>query len=133
MPAEGHYVPPALFGPVPRGDSLARDEVFGPALSLMPFEDEADAVRIANASEFGLGSAVLTRDLARGERIAAEDLDAGMAFVNTNVRSDSRLPFGGVKHSGYGRELTAFGIREFVNIKSVLVHQSGTPPHRGSE
>ena len=86
-------------------------------------KDEADAVRIANASEFGLGSAVMTRDLARGERIAAEDLDAGMAFVNQNVRSDPRLPFGGVKDSGYGREVSDFGIHEFCNIKTVLVHE----------
>jgi succinate-semialdehyde dehydrogenase/glutarate-semialdehyde dehydrogenase len=76
---------------------------------------------------------VLTGDLKRGERIAVEELEAGMSFVNQNVRSDPRLPFGGVKHSGYGRELTAFGIREFVNIKSVLVHESGSAVHRGSE
>jgi succinate-semialdehyde dehydrogenase/glutarate-semialdehyde dehydrogenase len=83
--------------------------------------DEGEAIAIANASPFGLGSGVLTRDLARGERIATEELEAGMSFVNQNVRSDSRLPFGGVKHSGYGREVSMFGIREFVNIKSVLV------------
>jgi succinate-semialdehyde dehydrogenase/glutarate-semialdehyde dehydrogenase len=83
--------------------------------------DEAEAIAIANASPFGLGAGVLTGDAARGERIAAEELEAGMAFVNQNVRSDSRLPFGGVKHSGYGREVSHFGIMEFVNIKSVLI------------
>ena len=87
-----------------------------------PTADQDEVWRIANASPFGLGSAVLTRDLARGERIAAEELDAGMAFVNQNVRSDPRLPFGGVKDSGYGREVSDFGIHEFCNIKTVLVH-----------
>jgi succinate-semialdehyde dehydrogenase/glutarate-semialdehyde dehydrogenase len=84
-------------------------------------QDEADAIRIANESRFGLGSGVITRDLARGERIAADELAAGMSFVNENVRSDPRLPFGGVKDSGYGRECSRFGIHEFVNIKTVLV------------
>jgi succinate-semialdehyde dehydrogenase / glutarate-semialdehyde dehydrogenase len=83
--------------------------------------DEADAIRIANASRFGLGSGVLTENLERGERIAAQELEAGMCFVNANVRSDPRIPFGGVKESGYGRECSYFGIREFTNIKSVLV------------
>ncbi len=109
------------------------EEVFGPVAAIIEARDEADAIRIANDSEFGLGSGVLTTDLQRGERIAVEELEAGMSFVNQNVRSDPRLPFGGVKHSGYGRELTAFGIREFVNIKSVLVHESRSAVHRGSE
>ena len=109
------------------------EEVFGPVAAVIEAQDEADAIRIANDSEFGLGSGVLTADLENGERIAVEELEAGMAFVNQNVRSDPRLPFGGVKHSGYGRELTSFGIREFCNIKSVLVHESGAEPHRGSE
>jgi succinate-semialdehyde dehydrogenase/glutarate-semialdehyde dehydrogenase len=95
--------------------------VFGPVAAIIEARDEADAVRIANDSQFGLGSGVVTANLDRGERIAAGMLEAGMSFVNDNVRSDSRMPFGGVKHSGYGRECSAFGIREFVNIKSVLV------------
>jgi succinate-semialdehyde dehydrogenase/glutarate-semialdehyde dehydrogenase len=95
--------------------------VFGPVAAIIAAEDEADAIRIANASEFGLGSGVLTSDLDRGRRIAAEELEAGMSFVNENVRSDPRTPFGGVKHSGYGRECGVFGIHEFVNIKTVHV------------
>jgi succinate-semialdehyde dehydrogenase/glutarate-semialdehyde dehydrogenase len=83
--------------------------------------DEADAIWIANDSAFGLGSGVLTSDLDRGERIAVEELQAGTSFVNENVRSDPRMPFGGVKDSGFGREGGAIGIREFVNAKSVHV------------
>ena len=99
--------------------------MFGPVAAIIAADDEADAIRIANASEFGLGSGVLTRDLDRGRRIAAEELEAGMSFVNENVRSDPRTPFGGVKHSGYGRECAAFGIREFVNIKTVAREADG--------
>jgi succinate-semialdehyde dehydrogenase/glutarate-semialdehyde dehydrogenase len=88
---------------------------------VIPVRDEAEAIRVANASRFGLGAAVFTRDAARGERIAAEELEAGACFVNAFVKSDPRLPFGGIKESGYGRELASFGIREFVNIKSVYV------------
>jgi succinate-semialdehyde dehydrogenase/glutarate-semialdehyde dehydrogenase len=97
------------------------EEVFGPVASLIAARDEEDAIRLANQSRFGLGAAVFTRDAARGERIAADRLEAGACFVNAFVRSDPRLPFGGIKESGYGRELAAFGIREFVNVKTVYV------------
>jgi succinate-semialdehyde dehydrogenase/glutarate-semialdehyde dehydrogenase len=78
-------------------------------------------IAIANDTVFGLGGGVITRDLARGERIAAERIESGSVFVNDAVRSDPQLPFGGVKESGYGRELSSYGIKEFVNIKSVVV------------
>ena len=117
----GAWYPPTVLADVRPGQPAYDDEVFGPVAAIIAAEDEADALRIANASPFGLGSAVMTTDLARGERIAAEELDAGMAFVNTNVRSDARLPFGGVKHSGYGREVSEFGLYEFTNVKAVLV------------
>ena len=84
-------------------------------------EDAEDAVRIANDSAYGLGAAVFSSDTARARQIATDALEAGVCAVNTFVRSDPRLPFGGVKDSGYGRELSEFGIREFVNIKSVSV------------
>jgi len=103
------------------GQPAHDEEVFGPVAAIIVADDEKDAIRIANASEFGLGSGVLTNDVDRGRRIAAKELDAGLSFVNENVRSDPRMPFGGVKHSGYGRECGAFGIREFTNIKSVHV------------
>jgi succinate-semialdehyde dehydrogenase / glutarate-semialdehyde dehydrogenase len=109
------------------------EEVFGPVAAVIEASDEEDAIRIANDSQFGLGSGVITNDLARGERIAAEEIDAGISFVNENVRSDPRLPFGGVKQSGYGRECSYFGIREFTNIKTVLVHKDGSGLQTGSE
>jgi succinate-semialdehyde dehydrogenase/glutarate-semialdehyde dehydrogenase len=117
----GAWYPPTVLGGVVAGQPAHDDEVFGPVAAIIEAADERDAIAIANASEFGLGSGVLTGDLSRGERIAAEELDAGLSFVNENVRSDPRMPFGGVKHSGFGRECGGFGIREFVNIKSVLI------------
>jgi succinate-semialdehyde dehydrogenase/glutarate-semialdehyde dehydrogenase len=97
------------------------DELFGPVAAIIPVSDEEEAIRVANDSPFGLGAAVFTADAARGEEIAARRLEAGCCFVNAFVRSDPRLPFGGVKESGYGRELGAYGIKEFVNIKTVYV------------
>ena len=117
----GAWYPATVLTNVHPGQPAHDEEIFGPVASIIEARDEAEAIRIANDSEFGLGSGVLTGDLARGERIAAQHLEAGMSFVNTNVRSDPRLPFGGIKHSGYGRECGEFGIHEFVNIKTVLV------------
>jgi succinate-semialdehyde dehydrogenase/glutarate-semialdehyde dehydrogenase len=97
------------------------EELFGPVAAILPARDEDEAVRIANDTGFGLGAAVFTGDVERGERIAADRLAAGSCAVNDYVRSDPRLPFGGIRQSGYGRELSAFGIREFVNVKAVSV------------
>ncbi len=119
----GAWYPATVLTDVKPGQSAHDEEVFGPVAAIIEARDEDDAIRIANDSEFGLGSGVITSDTGRGERIAAELLDAGMSFVNENVRSDPRIPFGGVKHSGYGRECSHFGIHEFVNIKSVLVRE----------
>jgi succinate-semialdehyde dehydrogenase/glutarate-semialdehyde dehydrogenase len=118
----GAWYPATVLTDVKPGQPAHDEEIFGPVAAIIEAPDEATAIRIANDSEFGLGSGVLTSDLARGERIAAEALEAGMSFVNVNVRSDPRLPFGGVKHSGHGRECADFGIYEFVNVKSVVVH-----------
>ena len=117
----GAWYPATVLTNVHAGQPAHDEEVFGPVAAIIAAEDESDAIRIANASEYGLGSGVLTGDLDRGRRIAAEELEAGMSFVNENVRSDPRMPFGGVKHSGYGRECSEYGIREFTNIKSVHV------------
>jgi succinate-semialdehyde dehydrogenase/glutarate-semialdehyde dehydrogenase len=118
---EGAWYPATVLSGVRPGMAAYDEEVFGPVAAVIEARDEADAVRIANDSRFGLGSGVITKDLAKGERIAARQLEAGLSFVNANVRSDPRMPFGGVKESGYGRECAEFGIHEFVNIKSVLV------------
>ncbi|MGA7324709.1 MAG: aldehyde dehydrogenase family protein, partial [Rhodomicrobium sp.] len=117
----GAWYPPTVLTNVRKGQPAHDEEVFGPVAAVIEARDEQDAIDIANDSPFGLGSGVITTDLARGERIAADFLEAGISFVNDNVRSDPRMPFGGVKHSGYGRECSHYGIHEFVNIKSVLV------------
>jgi succinate-semialdehyde dehydrogenase/glutarate-semialdehyde dehydrogenase len=121
----GAWYPSTVLANVLPGQPAHDEEVFGPVAAIIAADDEADAIRIANASEFGLGSGVLTSDLDRGRRIAARELEAGLSFVNENVRSDSRTPFGGVKHSGFGRECSSYGIREFVNIKTVHVKPMG--------
>ncbi len=117
----GAWYPATVLTNVLPGQAAHDEEVFGPVAAIIAAEDERDAIRIANSSEFGLGSGVLTGDVDRGRRIASQELEAGLSFVNENVRSDPRMPFGGVKHSGYGRECSKFGIREFTNIKSVHV------------
>ncbi len=104
------------------------EEMFGPVAAIIAARDEPDAIRIANNSSFGLGGAVFTRDLARGEMLASEAIEAGLVFVNAPVESNPKLPFGGIKESGHGRELSSFGIHEFVNIKTVVV-----APHGGAD
>jgi succinate-semialdehyde dehydrogenase/glutarate-semialdehyde dehydrogenase len=120
-PGRGAFYPPSVLADVRPGMPAFDEELFGPVASLVPAKDESDAVRLANHSVFGLGAAVFTRDAERGERIARDELRAGSCFVNAFVRSDPRLPFGGIKESGYGRELAAFGTREFVNVKTIYV------------
>ncbi len=117
----GAFYPPTVLTNVKKGMPAYDEELFGPVAAIIPVKDEAEAIRVANDSFFGLGAAVFTRDVEKGERIAAEELEAGSCFVNTFVRSDPRLPFGGIKESGYGRELSHYGIKEFVNIKTVYV------------
>jgi succinate-semialdehyde dehydrogenase/glutarate-semialdehyde dehydrogenase len=116
----GAFYPPTVLAGVKPGNAAFDEELFGPVAALIEAKDEADAVRLANATTFGLGAAVFTRDLKRGERVARQ-FESGAAFVNSLVASDPRLPFGGVKESGYGRELGSFGIKEFVNVKSVYI------------
>ncbi len=120
-PGPGAFYPPTVLDDVRPGMPAYDQELFGPVAAIITAEEEADALRLANDSSFGLGAAVFTRDAERGERIARDGLDAGACFVNAFVKSDPRLPFGGIKQSGYGRELGVVGIREFVNIKTVYV------------
>jgi len=124
----GAFYPPTVLSDVHPGQPAYDEEMFGPVAAVISAEDVDDAVRIANDSEFGLGSGVFTRDLALGERLAVDRIEAGSVFVNATVSSDPKLPFGGVKDSGYGRELSSYGIREFVNIKTIVVAQHGSAP-----
>jgi succinate-semialdehyde dehydrogenase/glutarate-semialdehyde dehydrogenase len=118
---DNSFYPPTILTHVTKGMPAHDEELFGPVASIIIAKDEADAIRIANDSIFGLGGAVFTNDEERGEGIAATQLEAGSCFVNSMVKSDPRLPFGGIKQSGYGRELGMFGIHEFVNIKTVFI------------
>ncbi len=114
----GAFYPPTVLTAVEAGMPAFDEEVFGPAAAVIRAPGERDAIRLANASTFGLGASLWTGDRARADRLVAE-IEAGSVFVNGLVKSDPRLPFGGVKRSGYGRELSEYGIREFVNVKSV--------------
>lgn len=118
---EGAFYPPTILTNVTKGMPAYDDELFGPVAAIISVKDEKEAIKIANDSPFGLGAAVFTKDKERGKRIAEKEIEAGCCFVNQFVKSDPRLPFGGIKESGYGRELSYFGIREFVNIKTVYV------------
>jgi succinate-semialdehyde dehydrogenase/glutarate-semialdehyde dehydrogenase len=115
------FYPPTILTKVKKGMPAYDEELFGPVAAIISAKDEDDALHIANDSIFGLGAAVFTRDKNKGELIAATQLEAGSCFVNSSVKSDPRLPFGGIKESGYGRELGMFGIHEFVNIKTVYI------------
>jgi succinate-semialdehyde dehydrogenase/glutarate-semialdehyde dehydrogenase len=123
---EGAYYPPTILTDVPAGCPADSEELFGPVATVYRVDTETEAVRVANDTDFGLGASVWTRDLDRGERLTRE-IDAGCVYVNELVKSDPRVPFGGVKDSGYGRELSGAGIREFVNRKTVwLTDEPGT-------
>ncbi|QQS37268.1 MAG: NAD-dependent succinate-semialdehyde dehydrogenase [Ignavibacteriales bacterium] len=119
--SKGAFYPPTVLSNVKKNMPAYDDELFGPVASLIKVKDESEGIMVANDTSFGLGAAVFTADTERGEKIARDKLHAGCCFVNDFVKSDPRLPFGGIKESGYGRELSVFGIREFVNIKSVYV------------
>jgi len=117
----GAYYPPTVLIDVQKAMPAYEEELFGPVAAIISARDETEAIAIANDTRFGLGAAVFTRDVLKGEKIATHELQAGSCFVNALVKSDPRLPFGGIKDSGYGRELSHYGTKEFVNIKTVYV------------
>lgn len=117
----GAYYPATVLGNVSAGMPAYQEELFGPVAALIKAANMEEAIFIANDTTFGLGAAVFTSDIEKGRYIAEHELEAGCCFVNDFVKSDPRLPFGGVKESGYGRELSVFGLREFMNIKTVVV------------
>jgi len=117
----GAYYPPTVLTNVKKGMPAYDDELFGPVAAIIEAKDEKDAMRIANDTIYGLGGGIISKNVRNAERLAAKELQAGSCFVNDFVHSDQRLPFGGIKQSGFGRELGVYGIREFVNIKTVFV------------
>ena len=125
-PGVGYYFEPTVLDEVTPDMPSTVEEVFGPVAALMKAENEEDAIRLANCSPYGLGASLWTEDLLLARRMA-RDIEAGQVFVNGMVLSDPRLPFGGVKRSGYGRELSEFGIREFVNIQTVWIGPQRNP------
>ncbi|MBT4035104.1 MAG: NAD-dependent succinate-semialdehyde dehydrogenase, partial [Candidatus Marinimicrobia bacterium] len=120
IPGPGYFYEPTIISDVRAGMSLYREETFGPVSTIIPVKDTDEAIKVANDSEFGLGASLWTNDLTRGERLARQ-IESGAVFINGMTVSDPRLPFGGIKRSGYGRELSHFGIREFTNIKSIWI------------
>lgn len=118
---KGAYYPPTVLTNVKKGMPAYDEELFGPVAAIIEAKQEQDAIRIANDSIYGLGAGIFSRNIKRAEEIAAKELQAGNCFVNAFVHSDPRLPFGGVKQSGYGRELSGYGIRAFVNVKTVFI------------
>jgi succinate-semialdehyde dehydrogenase/glutarate-semialdehyde dehydrogenase len=117
----GSFYPPTVLAGVVPGMPAFDEETFGPVAAIVAAADEEDAIRLANATPYGLGAAIFTADVGRGEELARDRLQAGSVFVNDFVRSDPRLPFGGIKASGIGRELGLPGLREFTNVKTVVV------------
>jgi succinate-semialdehyde dehydrogenase/glutarate-semialdehyde dehydrogenase len=120
MEGEGFFYEPTVLVDVPRKSAVYRDELFGPVAMLFPARDLEEAIEIANDTPFGLAASAWTRDPAEQQRLVAQ-IQAGAVFLNKVVASDPRLPFGGIKKSGYGRELSAAGMREFMNAKTVVI------------
>jgi succinate-semialdehyde dehydrogenase/glutarate-semialdehyde dehydrogenase len=116
---DGAYYPPTILTDVKPGMTAFDEELFGPVAAIIEAQTEAEAIKLANQSIFGLGAAIFSQDIKKAERLATE-IEAGSVFINALVKSDARLPFGGIKDSGYGRELSSYGLKEFLNIKTIV-------------
>jgi succinate-semialdehyde dehydrogenase / glutarate-semialdehyde dehydrogenase len=132
LDGKGYFYAPTVLDDVQADMPAFREETFGPVAAVIRARDPMDAVRLANDTEYGLGSALWTRDIERAKDLARR-IEAGNVFINSMVASDPRLPFGGIKRSGYGRELGVFGIREFVNIQTVVIGQPAPPARSSAE
>jgi succinate-semialdehyde dehydrogenase/glutarate-semialdehyde dehydrogenase len=121
---KGNFYAATVLTDIPKGSPAYEDELFGPVASLYRAKDMSEAIEIANNSIFGLGACAWTND-AKERDMFIHEIESGLAFINGMVASDARIPFGGVKHSGFGRELSHHGIMEFVNVKSVCIQEAG--------
>jgi len=128
MDGKGYFYKPTIIKDVKPNMRIAKEETFGPVAPITVVEDEREAIKLANETEFGLGASIWTRDLAKAEKMS-RTIESGIVSVNNVVVSDPRIPFGGIKHSGFGRELSRYGMLEFVNIKSVRFYDNLTPQH----
>jgi succinate-semialdehyde dehydrogenase/glutarate-semialdehyde dehydrogenase len=121
---QGNFFQPTVLAGIPKGSPAYEEELFGPVAAVFRVNGMAEAIRVANDTQFGLGASAWTNDQAERETFINE-IESGLAFINSMVASDPRIPFGGIKHSGYGRELSHHGIREFVNVKTVSIQELG--------
>ncbi|HEX2680055.1 MAG TPA: aldehyde dehydrogenase family protein, partial [Candidatus Dormibacteraeota bacterium] len=120
IPGDGYYFEPTVLAKVRPGMPAYHEETFGPVAAVIRVKDADEAMRVANDTDFGLGSNLWTSDVERAKDLA-QRIEAGLVFINGMVASDARLPFGGVKRSGYGRELSDYGIKEFTNIQTIWI------------
>jgi succinate-semialdehyde dehydrogenase / glutarate-semialdehyde dehydrogenase len=127
----GFYLEPTVLTNVTENNPIYKQELFGPVACFYVVEDETEALRLANATPYGLGGSVFTADLERGRKVAAQ-IESGMAFINRPIRTQAELPFGGIKNSGFGRELSELGFDEFVNKKLITVSPAGSPAQDGA-
>ena len=128
MEADGYFYEPTILTNVKSNMRIAKEETFGPVAPITIVENESEAIKMANDSEFGLGASIWTKDLAKADKMSRR-IESGIVSVNNVVISDPRIPFGGIKHSGFGRELSRYGMLEFVNLKSVRFYDNLTHHH----
>ncbi len=120
IPLTGFFFPPTIIGNIPKTSRAFSEELFGPVISFYTFNETEEAMALANATSYGLGASIWSKDIMQAKQIA-NNIESGMIYINQIVKSDARFPFGGIKKSGFGRELGEFGLREFCNVKTIWV------------